>query len=313
MLHHVWPTRGNLHTGIQYVICFWGSPEKRGKGPHFNGYLEDPGRWRWIVWIVGKSWCQLSSRKARVEVLVTHCHAIALTIRPSAENAELPTLKSREPLWIKELDPFTINQVNSNTCRARLEDHGELPTLKNCKGLLATLEREPDSSQKQVMLLSEQKRVSERMVRNWPFMASWPSQELNTTPTRQRPQMHPNTWTRLPETPKKICHLNFVALKLYKFILISSMSISKVHLRIHLPKSHGFPIGPSTETPKVPGPRTAQLILHLNQVSRPGFFRFGLLKSPRSKKRWYVYHCKPIPKWVVYDIVLLTWDGFLMK
>ena len=37
------PTRGNLHTGIQYVICFWGSPEKRGKGPHFNGYLEDPG------------------------------------------------------------------------------------------------------------------------------------------------------------------------------------------------------------------------------------------------------------------------------
>ena len=204
-------------------------------------------------------------------------------------------------------------KVNSNTCRARLEDHGELPTLKNCKGLLATLEREPDSSQKQVMLLSEQKRVSERMVRNWPFMASWPSQELNTTPTRQRPQMHPNTWTRLPWNTKKnmspqLCCPQVVQVH-PNFIHVHIQSSSS----IHLPKSHGFPIGPSTETPKVPGPRTAQLILHLNQVSRPGFFRFGLLKSPRSKKRWYVYHCKPIPKWVVYDIVLLTWDGFLMK
>jgi hypothetical protein len=53
-----------------------------------------------------------------------------LTIRPSAENAELPTLKSREPLWIKELDPFTINQSEFKHMQSKIGRSRRTPHLE---------------------------------------------------------------------------------------------------------------------------------------------------------------------------------------
>jgi hypothetical protein len=143
--------------------------------------------------------------------------------------------------------------------------------LKNCKGLLATLEREPDSSQKQVMKLSEQKRVSERMV----LLA------ISGLLTFTRIKYDPNQ-TAAPNASK---YMDKIALKHQKNMSrqlccpqvvqvhpISSMSISKVHLRFTFQKAMAFQ-SDLRPKPEVPGPRTAQLILHLNQVSRPGLFR----------------------------------------
>jgi hypothetical protein len=119
--------------------------------------------------------------------------------------------------------------------------------LKNCKGLLATLEREPDSSQKQVMKLSEQKRVSERMV----LLA------ISGLLTFTRIKYDPNQ-TAAPNASK---YMDKIALKHQKKYVTSTLLPSSctsssyfihVHIQssssIHLPKSHGFPIGPSTET-----------------------------------------------------------------
>ena len=199
-------------------------------------------------------------------------------------------------------------KVNSNTCRARLEDHGELPTLKNCKGLLATLEREPDSSQKQVMKLSEQKRVSERMV----LLAI--SGLLTFTRIKYDPNQTaaPNASKYMDKIAlkhqKNICHVNFVALKLYKFILFHPCPYPKFIFDSPSKKpwlsNRTFDRNPKFQVPE-------RLSSYFTSTKSPGLDFSG--DSDPGPYRWYVYHCKPIPKWVVYDIVLLTWDGFLMK
>ena len=107
-----------------------------------------------------------------------------------------------------------------------------------------------------------------------------------------------------PETQKKItCHLNFVALKCFmQFHPWPSISIYVIHVQSssspkRSQKAATSRASPSPSRPPV-GPRTAQLILHLNQVTRPA-----------QLMAWGLIGMAIVMKWIMKPKIPETWNA----